>query len=360
MAKQYFSSSRSSSAAQALVRCAVLNLLSFTETERSSLTRTSAKDLWPDDHRDVDLLIRSESTPATLIGSNWANTLAASAVSDFLLNMGPSSAGSALLARGTQLQFRGNTSLVCPGLLSAAANTSFVGEGAPIPVRSLSIADGVTLSPKKFATICVFTFQVLSYSTPNLEQLVRLVLTESVGLALDSALLDTSAGDATRPAGLRNGIASLTPSDNTTPSEALAEDIRDLIKAVAPVSANAPVVFVAAPAQAAALKLYMYANGQPFEVLSTAGLADKTVVAIASNALVSAVEPVPRFDVSRESTIHLNDTPLQIGTTGTPPTVAAPSWNLFQMDSLGLRLRLDVAWGLRNSGGLSWMTAVTW
>ncbi len=189
---------------------------------------------------------------------------------------------------------------------------------------------------------------------------MRLVLTESVGLSLDSALLDTSAGDATRPAGLRNGISGLTPSDNTVPSEALAEDVRDLIKAVAPVSANAPVVFVATPAQAAALKLYMGANGQPFEVLSSAGISDKTVICVATNSLVSAIDPVPRFDVSREATVHLNDVPSQIGTVGTPNVVSAPTWSLYQMDALGLRLRLDCSWGLRNSGGLSWMASVLW
>ncbi len=66
------------------------------------------------------------------------------------------------------------------------------------------------------------------------------------------------------------------------------------------------------------------------------------------------------LNVSREATVHLDTAPLQIGTTGTPPTVAVPTWSLFQSDSLGLRLRLDVVWGLRNSRCLSWMTDVIW
>ena len=208
--------------------------------------------------------------------------------------------------------------------------------------------------------LATFTREVFSHSTPTIEALASAVLSESVGLALDTALLDDSPGDATRPAGLRNGISPLTASTTTPPSEALAEDVRELVVAVAGVAGNAPIILVASPAQAVSLKMWM--GGNPiYEVLASSGLAGGVVVAVASNALVSAVDPVPRIDVSRAAVLHMEDvSPLQISAERTPPTVAAPVRSLFQTDTIALRLRLEVSWALRNAGGLAWMQNVIW
>jgi Phage capsid family len=312
---------------------------------------------WPSD-RDVELVLRAESSPATVNTDGWADTLAATAVADFIVSMGPASAGAVLLSRGLQLQF-GNAAILCPGLLSAATNASFVEEAAPIPVRQFSV-DGPRLEPKKFATISTFTEEAFSHSTPVIEALVRTVLTESVGLALDAALFDASAGDATRPAGLRYNISGLAPSAATPPSEALAEDARELVRAVAGVAGNAPVVLIGSPEQAVSLRLWM-GRDAPYEVLASSGLADGMVIAVASNALASAVDPAPRIDVSRTAVLHMEDAaPLHISSEGTPATVAAPVRSLFQTDAIGLRLQFQIDWALRNPGGLAWMSNVTW
>jgi hypothetical protein len=69
----------------------------------------------------------------------------------------------------------------------------------------------------------------------------------------------------------------------------------------------------------------------------------------------------PRFDVSDQATLHLEDSaPLAIGTAGAPPTVAAPVRSLFQTDSMALRMVMDLNWGLRRAGVVAWTTAVTW
>ncbi len=245
-----------------------------------------------------------------------------------------------LLSGGLQLRF-GNAAILCPGLLSAATNATFVEEAAPIPVRQFSI-NGPRLEPKKFAIISTFTEEAFSHSTPVIEALVRAVLTESVGLALDAALFDASEGDATRPAGLRYNISGLTASTTTPPSEALAEDVRELVGAVAGVSANAPVVLIASPAQAVSLRLCM-GSDPAYEVLASSGLADGMVVAVATNALASAADPAPQIDVSRTALLHLEDAaPLHIGSEGTPPTVTGPARSLYQTDAVGLRLHFKL------------------
>ena len=94
-----------------------------------------------------------------------------------------------------------------PSLTAAASNADFVGEGAPFPVIQFDSSSKVILAPRKFATISVFTRETFQHTTPNVETVVRATLAQSIGLALDTKLLDTNAASATRPAGLRANIA---------------------------------------------------------------------------------------------------------------------------------------------------------
>jgi hypothetical protein len=332
--------------AQTFVRAVAARVM--TEIEKSHVGEIT-RQYWRDD-RDTDLLVRAASNPATISGAGWANSLASTALSDFISSMGPASAGSTLLASGMQLEFNGATAIMVPGFIAAAGNVGFVGEAAPIPVRMFSSA-GPTIDPRKFAVITTFTREIFNHSTPSIERLVKAVLTESVGLSLDLALFDATAGDAVRPPGLRNGIAGLTPSAATNNAEAMA-----VATAVAPIAGNTPLVFVAAPAQAVALGLWA-PNQFKYRVLASSGLSAGTVMAIAPNAVVSAMDPVPRFEISRDATIHMDTSPAQFATGG---VVAAPLRSLFQTDSIGLRLIMEVSWGLRNPAGLAWMSAVNW
>ena len=137
------------------------------------------------------------------------------------------------------------------------------------------------------------------------------------------------------------------------------EDLSTLAGIVAAVAGSSPIVFVASPYQAAAIK--MRQPNFAYEVLASSGLAAGIVLAIASNALVSAADPVPRIEVSDKATLHLEDTtPLQVGVAGSPATVAAPTKSLWQSDLLGIRLILEVSWALRTSAGLAWTESVTW
>jgi hypothetical protein len=339
-----------------LIRAVAAQLIAYAE---QALIGDVARRHWPHD-RDAELIIKTATSPATMTTAAWAGSLAATAVADFLLSMGPASAGSTLLRRGLQLQFGGSAAIVVPGLVVSATNAGFVQEGAPIRVRKLAL-DGPTLSPRKFATITTFTREIFSHSVPNIEALVRATLTESVALALDTALLDATAGDATRPAGLRYNIAAVgATSSNPVKLEAMKEDIAKLAGAVVGVSGNAPIIFVASPVQALALRLWAGSDFD-FEVLASSALASGVVVAIASNALCSAIDPLPRFNISTETTLHEEDTtPLPLSTAGTPNTVAAPMRSLFQTDAIGVRMKLEVSWALRNAGGLSWLQGVNW
>src|SRR5262249_45906536 len=136
-------------------------------------------------------------------------------------------------------------------------------------------------------------------------------------------------------------------------------DIGKLAAAVAAIAGNGPIVFVCAPEQAVSLKLWA-PNSFRYPVLASSALADGVVIAIAANALVNANDPAPRFAEARDATIHMDTSPAAVSTPGAPNVVAAPLRSLWQTDTIGLRMILQVAWGLRNSGGLAWTDSTVW
>jgi hypothetical protein len=116
-------------------------------------------------------------------------------------------------------------------------------------------------------------------------------------------------------------------------------------------------VIIAAPGQANAIKL-RYPNFQ-FPVFSSAGLTAGVVVAIASNTLVTAIDPSPKIEASNTTVLVLSDSPQDITTGGTPTNTGAVQ-SMYQCDGVALKIRLGVTWALRSSSGLAWTQSVTW
>src|SRR5262249_30677833 len=129
---------------------------------------------------------------------------------------------------------------------------------------------------------------------------------------------------------------------------------------VTAIAGNGPIIFIAASDQAHAVRVFL--RGLPvYTVLTSSAMPAGTVIAIAANALASALDPAPRIDLSTEALLHMVDTnPAQIAIVGTPNQISAPSRSLFQTDTIGLRLRMEVSWGLRNTQGLAWVSNTTW
>jgi hypothetical protein len=343
--------------ARPIIRAATAHLLAYVQHNGSGSYQAYVPDIVKQHYskdRDVGLITRAASTITSMTGAT--QFIETEGVADFVNMLSPASAGAVLLQRGWQFQFDGAGAIGVPGLLASSGNTSFVGEGLPIPVRQ-EVFTGLSLTPDKFATINVFTRDIFAHSIPTIEAMTTNVLRESVGLALDKALLDNVAADTTRPAGLLNGISGLTPSALTVKSESLQADVEQLVAQVSAVASNNPIIFICSPAQATALKML---PNFPFEVLSSSSLAAKTVICVASNCVASAIDPAPRFSMAKEATVHMETVPLAIGTAGSPPTVAAPTRSLFQTDSIGLRMIMEVSWGLRSATGLAWMVNVLW
>jgi len=307
-----------------------------------------ARKMWSDDH-GASLILRAAVAPATL-----TNTAALTQIGlAFLDVLTPMSAGADLLNRGLRLNFDRAAQLNVPGITLPTAG--FVAEGAPVPVPQPTTSATV-LTPHKLAAILVLTNEMLR--SPSAEALVRQALVEATGPALDAALFGTAAATAAQPAGLRYNIAGLTPAAaGSAKSEVLVDDLQQLAVAIAPVSGNNNVVLVASPDASAALMMRL-PGGVEWPVLTSSSLAARTVIAIATNAVVSAIDGAPVVDASRASAVHRETVPQDI--TGGTPSPAVPVTSIFQTDETGLRLRWPVTWALRDNRGLAWMTAVNW
>jgi hypothetical protein len=249
-----------------------------------------------------------------------------------------------------QLRFDGTGSISLPTLTTAAA--SFVGEGRSVPVKMLQSGPGMKLEPHKLAMLVALTREMVESS--NAEAIIRASLVEGAAQGLDAALFNANAATADAPAGLLNGLAPLAPSTATPLGDAMAVDLALLGGSVAR-AAGADLIFVSAPEQSLAIALRSPSFDYP--VLTSKTLTKGTVIAVAAPAIASAFDPTPLLDASREVEVQMAD-PASAINDGSG--MSAPVASMYQSDTVALRLRMDAAWILRASGGISFMNAVSW
>jgi hypothetical protein len=341
--------SRQPDAAASYTRAVTAVLMSkgAEQTSPTAIVRRS----WPDD-RGAELLTKAASAPAMTSVPTWAGVLTFARPADLISLLAPASAGAALLARCIGLEWpNGVNSLTIPAIDSGPTKTPWVQEGSPIGVVMYTTSLSAPLTPAKIATIVVLSDEILSYSVPSAEILVRTALAESLGQSIDTALLSTAAATATTPAGIFNNITPLTASTATPPSEAMSEDIANLVASVSAVSGNSPVVLLAAARQAAAIKARLDVGS--FDVLTCPTLAAGTLACVATNGLVSIADSVPDFTVSRETSLHMDTAAQPIGS-------VAPGKTMFQTQCIAIRLKMRATWIVRDPRSTSVITGCGW
>ena len=325
-----------------------------------------------------DLTLKAASAPAMTTVVGWAAELVQQIVTDLMPALLPSSVYPTLSGMGLQLTFGRNGRIIIPTRsLTPTVAGSFVGEGAPIPVRQAAFTSQ-TLIPKKMAVISTWTREMDEHSVPAIEGLLREAIQQDTAISIDSVLLDANPATAIRPAGLRNGVAGLTPSADPDPFKALVADLKGLTGAIL-TATNGNIrnmVFIMNPQQALSIafiqpavpgSLFPFAseinnnrlNGKPVIQSGTVPLG--TVICMDAADYVSINGDTPRFEISDQATLHMEDTnPANIGSAGSPPVVAAPVQSMFQTDSLALRLILPMNWTVRRPGVVSWVAGVSW
>ena len=326
-----------------------------------------------------DIVLKAASAPAMTTVAGWAAELVQQIYADFMTVLLPVSVFPRLEAMGLGLSFGNAGRIIIPTRnLTPAISGSFVGEGAPIPVRQGAFASQ-TLIPKKLAVITTWTKEMDDHSTPAIEGLLRQAVLEDTAVSLDAILLDNNIATAIRPPGLRSYQAGLTPSAATPGFNAFVADYRSLYGALLGLTSGnvrKPAILLnpiqtldlstmQPPAAAAPLwpLAAMVAGGN----IGKATLIESSTVPAGMAIMVDAADFTtaggegPRMEISDQATLHLEDTaPADIvsGPSGTP-VPATPVKSMWQTDSLALRMIMKMNWILRRPV-VAWMTGINW
>jgi HK97 family phage prohead protease len=326
----------------------------------------------------LSFVTKAAVVPADTVTSGWASQLVETSIQGFFSALMPNSVYPALAARGGKFTF-GTAGIVSMPTRASTPTIagSFVAQGAPIPVRQGAFS-AITFTPKKMACISTFTREIAEHSTPAIEGLIRQAIVEDTAVAIDSVLLDAVAATTTRPAGLKAGVSATTATAGGGIA-AVIGDIRALTSAlITGTNGNlrSP-VWIMNPADALAISLIPATAGggefpfkseiaggtlQGYPVITSSNVAADTMLLVDAADFVSVSGDSPRFDVSDQATLHMEDTtplPIATGAQGSG-VLATPARSLWQTDTIGVRMLLDLNWGLRRTGVVAWTQTMTW
>jgi hypothetical protein len=303
--------------------------------------------LYPHDKAAKALFTKAVMTGGTTTATGWMAEVVGSTVAAFIGALSPPSAGAELIRRGLVLSLEGHGAITVPDRVGAPPATVFVAEGAPIPVGQIALGSA-TLRAKKMGVIIQWTRELSRLSSADV--VFTALMREQSSLALDAAMLSTAAGDATTHQGLLYNVTPLTGTASPV------SDLMALAEAVAPASPSS-LVYIASPGRAAAVSIRADVD---VTILPSLAVGATDVVAVDIDGLVHGLSGEPDLTASTDTTLHLSDTPAEIGVVATPNVVAAPTQSLFQTATLALRLLIDVAWAKRRPGCVQVISGVQW
>jgi hypothetical protein len=327
-------------------------------------------------HALMNVVCRATTAPATTLAQGWAADLVTVAIGEFFGLLIPTSIYAQLSSLGGRFTFGPNGILSMPTRLSTPTIAgAFVAQGAPIPVKQGAFS-AVTMVPKKVGVISTFTREIAEHSTPSIEQLIRDAILEDTSIAIDAVLMGNGAATAIAPAGLGNGVSTLSATAGADVTS-LIGDIKTITSALFSVT-NGNVrtpVWIMPPgvANSAALSTTTTASGiMPFREEITRGTLAGYPLIKSTNApadtwwlvdaadFVTATGDTPRFDVSDQAVLTLDDAPTQDIIAAGVAQSGTTTKSLWQTDSLGVRMIMDMNWIMRRAGMVLFTSGLNW
>jgi HK97 family phage major capsid protein len=232
--------------------------------------------------------------------------------------------------------------------------------------------DTVTLRWAKAAAIVVLTEELVRFSNPAAEAVVRSDLAAAITYFLDRQFVDPSVAEVTNvsPASITNGVTPITASGTT--ASAFRTDAKSIFAALA--AANIPPtggVWLMTGQQALSFSLMQNSLGQPvyadigqnggtllgYPVIQSENMpatggspADgfPIIFAVAPEIML-ADDGATLIDASREASVQMDTAP------DSPPTAATSMVSLWQMNMLGIRAERWINWKKRRSAAVQFI-----
>ncbi len=247
----------------------------------------------------------------------------------------------------------------------------WVGEGKPKPLTEWQM-DSITMLFTKVATIAVITEELLRFSNPSAEQLVRDELAAAVVERIDLDFIDpANSGTSTvKPASITSGAFTAISGGDT--AAFVNSDMQALL---APFNqANIPIssaVLLMNANVALALSLMLTTNGQRqypdismnggtflgLPVIVSQYIPTATVILVAASEILLADDGNVSIDLSREASLEmLASGSSQTAVTGTGASLVS----MFQTNSVAFRAEREINWSARRSSAVAYLTSANW
>jgi HK97 family phage major capsid protein len=320
-------------------------------------------------------LMQMKATVAagTTLDSTWAAPLVdqATFAGDFISYLRPRT----LIG---QAQFRAVPFNVRIAGQTSGGSASWVGQGKSKPVTKFDF-NATTIPFTKIAAISVLTQELVRFSDPSAEALVRDSLADAVIARVDNDLFDPDLAAVANvsPAGLLNGVAPITYAGNTIdytdPSS-----VRCAIAALwapwdstnlgsRPAYYTTPAVarmlaFAVDPLGNVAFPGVTPTGGSLFGVplrvsqylANNGGSGGAPFILVDESEIWLADDGSVTLDASEQATIEMSDTP--VGSSSTTVTSnGSPFVSMWQTNSIALRAERFIWWGARRSGAIQWI-----
>lgn len=258
---------------------------------------------------------------------------------------------------------------------TTGGTANWVGQGKAKPVTKFDF-NAVTIPFTKVAAISVLTQELIRFSDPSAEALVRDSLADSVIAKIDNDLFDPDAAAVANvsPAGLLNGVAPVAgPAAPVDP-----DSIRcALLRLWAPWDATflgSRPAYYTTPGVARFLAFTRDAFGNPAfpgvtpfggtldgiplrvsqYLANNGGSAGSPFILVDEAEVFLADDGNVTVDMSDQATIEMSDTPAG----SSNPTVVASGTlpvSMWQTNSVALRAERFIWWGLRRTGAIQWI-----
>lgn len=251
-------------------------------------------------------------------------------------------------------------------------SVGWVGEGAPKPVGRMTF-DTLTLRWAKAAGIVVLTDELVRFSNPSAEAIVRQDLIDAMAQFLDRDFVDPAKAEVLNvsPASITNGVAPIVASGTT--AAAFRTDIRKLFNSmfIANMQPGGG-VFIGTQQLGLSLSLMLNSLGQPFfpsisadggTLLGYPFIASENIPAtggspadgyplifLKASEIMLADDGQTIIDASREASVQMDTAP------DSPPTAATNMVSLWQLNMTGLRAERWINWKKRRPNAVAWIS----
>lgn len=313
---------------------------------------------WHDSTPEVEAVLKVAVAAGTTTTDHWASQLAdyTYMASEFIEFLRPQT----IIGKIPGLR-RVPFNIKLP-LQNAGSSVGWVGEGAQKPVSKLNF-DTVNFRFAKAAGIVVLTDELVRFSNPSAEALVRTDLAAAIAQFLDEQFIDPTVAEVANvsPASITNGAGTIAASG--TDATAFRNDLADALTQM--LNANVDpsgMHIVMQPTLAVALSLMRNALGQQefpgitasggtiegYSVVTSNSVPVGVVVFVKPSEILLADEGGINLDASTEASLVMDDGVSPAGTTLV---------SLWQKNMVALRAERIINWARRRDAAVFYITA---